>query len=122
MGAPRNMVVGVFDTRDRAERAVAELHIAGYRDDQISTAAPVVAWNRPPGERVARPLEAAGAAADKAKLVSLGISEEDARYYEEEVAAGRFVVAVNCTGNATDGARTAISRNCGYGRIPPHLR
>ena len=32
-------VVGVFDTQDRAERAVAELHIAGYRDDQINTAA-----------------------------------------------------------------------------------
>ena len=44
MGATRrcDTVVGVFDTRDRAERAVAELHIAGYRDEQISTAALVV--------------------------------------------------------------------------------
>src|SRR4051794_29058503 len=31
--------VGVFQTRDAAERAVAELRAAGYRDDQIGLVA-----------------------------------------------------------------------------------
>ena len=41
-------VVGVFDTRDRAERAVAELRAAGYRDDRIGTGA-VLLEDRLPG-------------------------------------------------------------------------
>ena len=31
-------VVGVFDSRDRAERAVADLRALGFRDDQIGVA------------------------------------------------------------------------------------
>ncbi len=35
---PRPTVVGVFDSRDQAERAVDELHRAGFTDDQIGLA------------------------------------------------------------------------------------
>jgi hypothetical protein len=116
-------VVGVFDTRDRAERAVAELRAAGYRDDQIGMGARVAPGDSVSGSKAAQPLcsaEATGSVAGA--LVDLNVSEQDSKYYEGEVAAGRFVVTVNCAGDSADAARTAIGRNCGYGRIAPNLR
>jgi hypothetical protein len=116
-------VVAVFDTRDRAERAVAELHTAGYRGDQIKTSAGVASGDSSFGAQRARPVGQAGTKPSLAEaLLDLGVSEEDARYFEGEAAEGRFVVAVDCAGESADPARTTIGRNCGYGRIPPHLR
>jgi hypothetical protein len=162
------MTVGVFETRDAAERAVADLRAAGYRDDEIS----VVAKNES-GEVVhtdatghnnaadgaalgvaagagvgalaslavsfgvipvigpvlaAGPIAAAvftGAATAAAggiagALIGAGIPEEDARYYEGEVNAGRYVVMVD------RGARTRddweiFSRHGGYNRAYPRV-
>jgi hypothetical protein len=116
-------VVAVFDTWERAERAMVELHTAGYRGDQIKTSAGVAVGDSILGTQEVRPLVPTGAEGCLAgALVDLGVSEEDARYYEGEVAEGRFVVAVDCGGASADAARTTFGRNCGYGRIPPDLR
>lgn len=67
-------------------------------------------------------LNAAGGAAlagIAGALVGLGIPEEDARYYEDEVKAGRYLVTVDC--NDRDDARGVMTRHGGYDRVtaPP---
>jgi hypothetical protein len=49
-------------------------------------------------------------------LVGLGIPEEDAAFYQDEVKAGRYVVTVDC--GYGDDARDVISRHGGYNRMP----
>ncbi len=141
----RTTAVGVFPDRAEAERAVAELKRAGFRDDQIgvvtqkadergtavhkeagskagegaaigaATGAGVgVAWALgiaagifPPlgvvaGGTLMAILASAGAGAVAAgiavALIGLGIPEEEARYYEGEVKAGRTLVTVKADG------------------------
>lgn len=63
-------------------------------------------------------LNAAGGAAlagITGALIGWGIPEEDARYYEEEVKAGRFLVAVQAD-DRIDEARAALHRHDGYDR------
>lgn len=48
-------------------------------------------------------------------LIGWGIPEEDAKYYEDEVKAGRYVVTVNPR-NKADSAREIYTRHGGYDR------
>jgi hypothetical protein len=48
-------------------------------------------------------------------LVGWGIPEEDAKYYEGEVKAGRYLVTVDAGDRATD-ARGIYTRHGGYDR------
>jgi hypothetical protein len=137
-------VVGVFNTRAEADRAVADLKRAGYRDDQIGMVArdaegrtvrtdgsgdrtnagegaaigaaagavggaavgagiaagviPVIGPVLAIGTLGTVLLNAAGGAAIAGlagALIGWGIPEEDARYYESEVKAGRYLVTVD---------------------------
>lgn len=155
--------VGVFETRAAAERAVADLRAAGYRDDQIGLVAkdergktvrtdgageannagegavigaaagagamalgslavsfgviPVIGPILAVGPIAAALISgAAGAAAGgvAGALIGWGIPEEDARYYEEEVKAGRYLVTV--TGDRHVDARGHMTRHGGYDR------
>jgi hypothetical protein len=156
--------VGVFQTRDAAERAVADLRAAGYRDDQIGLVArdsrgntvrtdgagdtnaaegaavgaaagagamalgslavtfgviPVIGPILAVGPLAAALISAgAGAAAGgiAGALIGWGIPEEDARYYEGEVNAGRYVVTVDA-GDRHDAARAVYTRHGGYDRF-----
>jgi hypothetical protein len=47
-------------------------------------------------------------------LIGLGIPEEDARYYENEVKAGKYLVTVEC--GYGDDARDIVKRHGGYDR------
>ena len=47
-------------------------------------------------------------------LIGWGIPEEDARYYEDEVKSGRYLVTVEC--GYSDDARDIIRRHGGYDR------
>jgi hypothetical protein len=47
-------------------------------------------------------------------LIGWGIPEEDAKYYEGEVQAGRYVVTVEC--GQGDDARDVLRRHGGYDR------
>jgi hypothetical protein len=158
--------VGVFATREAADRAVAELRAAGYKDSQIglvhkdergrtvktdatgannagegaaigaATGAaagaaigagivagviPVIGPVLAIGTLGTILLNAAGGAAVAGlagALIGWGIPEEDAKYYEGEVKAGRYLVTVDCgTGND---ARDVLTRAGGYSRpVPP---
>ncbi|MFO0799203.1 MAG: general stress protein [Gemmataceae bacterium] len=158
--------IGVFQTRDAAERAVADLRAAGYRDDQIGLVArdargnavrtgadgdtnaaegaaigaaagagalalgslavtfgviPVIGPVLAVGPLAAALISAgAGAAAGgvAGALIGWGIPEEDAKYYEGEVKAGRFVVTV-AAGDRHDHARAVYTRHGGYDRFNP---
>lgn len=155
--------VGVFETRAAAERAVADLKAAGYRDDQIGLVAkdaegktvrtdgagetnagegaltgaavgagagalvglgvlagviPVIGPVLAVGTLGTILLNAAGGAAIAGlagALVGLGIPEGDAKYYEEEVVAGRYLVTVEAGDRAAD-ARGVYTRHGGYDR------
>jgi hypothetical protein len=155
--------VGVFTTREAAERAVADLKRSGYRDDQIGLVGknadgktvktdgsgethagegaaigaaagagvaglvslgvsfgviPVIGPILAMGPLAAALVSAAGGAAAAGvagALIGWGIPEEDARYYEGEVKAGRYLVTVD-RGNRTDDARGVFTRHGGYDR------
>lgn len=159
-----NTIVGVFSTRDAAERAISELKSAGYRDNQIGLVAkdssgktvkrdgsgardtnapegaaigaaagagalalgslavsfgviPVIGPILAVGPLAAALISAAGGAAVGSvtgALIGWGIPEEDARYYEDQVQAGRYLVTVEC-GQGND-ARDLLSRHGGYNR------
>jgi hypothetical protein len=159
-----NTTVGVFTTREAADRAVAELKRSGYRDDQIGLVGkdssgrtvktdgsgskdnnagegaaiglaagaaagtavgvgvlagviPVVGPVLALGTLGTILLNAAGGAAVAGlagALIGWGIPDEDARYYESEVKAGRYLVTVEC--GQGDDARDLLVRHGGYDR------
>jgi hypothetical protein len=155
--------VGVFETRAAADRAVADLKAAGYRDDQIGMVAkdargktvrtdgagetnaeegaaigavagaaggalvgagivagviPVIGPVLALGTLGTILVNAAGGAAAAGivgALVGWGIPEEDAKYYESEVQAGRYLVTVD-RGTRSDDPRAVFTRHGGYDR------
>lgn len=155
--------VGVFATRAAAERAVADLKAAGYRDDEIGLVAKDASGktvktdgagetNAEEGAAVGAVAGAVGGAAVGAgiiagvipvigpvlalgtlgtilvnaaggaaiagiagALVGWGIPEEDAKYYESEVQAGRYLVTVD-RGSRADDPWGTFSRHGGYNR------
>jgi hypothetical protein len=159
-----NTTVGVFATRAAADKAIAELKKAGYRDDQIGLVAkntsgktvkrdgsgaqetnagegaaigaaagavggaavgagilagviPVIGPVLAIGTLGTILLNAAGGAAIAGvagALVGWGIPEEDAKFYESQVQAGRYLVTVEC--GQGDDARNLLSRHGGYDR------
>ena len=156
--------VAVFPTRAAADRAIADLKAAGYRDDQIGLVAknergktvrtdgsgaeetnaaegaaigagvgalggaavgagivagviPVIGPVLAIGTLGTILLNAAGGAAAAGlagALIGWGISDEDAKYYEGEVKAGRYLVTVEC--GQGDDARDLLTRHGGYDR------
>ena len=154
--------VGVFATRQAADRAIADLKAAGYRDDQIGLVGkdasgktvktdgagetnagegaaigagvgaltgagvgaavwfgliPVIGPVLAVGTIGTILLNAAGGAAAASlagALIGHGIPEDDAKYYEGEVKAGRYLVTVDAGGR--DDARGVFTKHGGYGR------
>ena len=159
MATDRSTVVGVFDERDLAERAVDDLHQAGFQDDQIGFVfRPGESSHEIPSEvpddsakgGVAGAIAGAGvggflgAAASLllpgfgpilaggilatilggvavgaatggiiGALVDLGIPEDEARFYEDELNAGNIILSVK-SGNRYDEARQILFRNGAY--------
>jgi hypothetical protein len=159
----RATVIRVFESRDRAEQAIADLRRAGFRDDEIGMVArdaegrttrtdgsggthagegavtgavvgagagalvglgvaagviPVIGPVLAVGTLGTVLLNAAGGAAIAGiagALVGMGIPEEDARYYEGEVKAGRYLVTVAAPGREPE-ARMVLDRFGGYDR------
>jgi len=149
----RSTVVGVFNSRAEAERAVADLKRAGFKEDEISLVGkndrgegnkagagattgaaigagaaaltslgitfaiipaigPVLAL----GPLAAALLSAAGGAAAGGiigALIGLGIPEHEAKYYEGELQAGRYLVTVKA-GSRYDEAWAILRRMGAY--------
>ncbi|MCE9566343.1 MAG: YsnF/AvaK domain-containing protein [Planctomycetes bacterium] len=154
--------VGIFTTKTAADKAVADLRAAGYRNDQIGILAkdssgtamktdgagetnagegamigaaagagvgglvglgilagviPVIGPILAIGTLGTILLNAAGGAAIASltgALIGWGIPEEDAKYYESEVQAGRYLVTVDA-GDRTDSS-AVFTRHGGYDR------
>jgi hypothetical protein len=135
--AVRYPAVGVFADRDGAERAVADLRRAGFREEEVGVLARTPEVERQEGRRAdcstahaaegagvgvlvgaslggltagagAVPGAAAGGLAGVAgagalggvvgALIGLGVPEAEARYYRQELEAGRTLVAVQADG------------------------
>lgn len=156
--ANRSTVVGVFEDPRQAERAVSELHRAGFTDDQVGLArrdgqpaSGETDTGAHTGESVATgavaggvlggllgaaaallipgigPVIAGGILAASlggaalgataggllGALTSLGVPEEDARYYESEFQSGRTIVTVKA-GDRSQEASGILRRHDAY--------
>ena len=154
-GSANAAVVGVFESRARAQEAVGELRRAGFREDEIgvltrsdadvitdpthtrweegtglgaaaggatglSLGMAVAAGLMPPlgpvlaGGTLVALLASAGTGAAVGSvvggLVGLGVPEEDAKWYEGELNAGRVLVAVQAPAGRADEARNVIRK------------
>jgi uncharacterized protein (TIGR02271 family) len=155
------VAVGVFENRADAEKAIEDLHRAGFRDSQIGIVArekgrvtkktskgeethagegaaagavagagvgalvglgiaagviPVIGPAIAGGTLAVVLANAAGGAAlagAAGALIGLGIPEDDAKYYERELKAGRTIVTVRATTRLEE-AREILRRHHGY--------
>ena len=91
----RSIVVGVFQNETQAQQAMADLQNAGFTDDQI------------------RYSVHKGGSGILDSLTGLGLSQDDATYYNNEFMAGRTVVTVN-SGDRQQEAYDILRRNGAY--------
>jgi hypothetical protein len=161
--ATKRTTVGIFESRAAADKAIADLKAAGYRDAQIGLvgkdpsgktvrSGAANETNVEEGAAIGAAAGAAGGAAIGAgilagvipvigpvlalgtlgtilvnaaggaaiagiagALIGWGIPEEDAKYYEGEVAAGRYLVTVTSDSDRGD-AFGVLTRHGGYDR------
>jgi hypothetical protein len=109
----RTIVVGVFDDLFLVDLAVSELSKAGFDENQI-----VVALGRcRNGGCTDGTVAAAPATAVDAGLVGVlagaGMPEHEARYYQDELEAGRAIVTVSAHRRAPQ-ARAILRRHGSY--------
>ena len=112
----RSTVVGVFTEPGLADRAIDELERAGFRDDQISLSRHEdtdsdVSW-------IGRIDSLLSGLKDSdrsivKRLVSMGVPEEEARYYQGELELGRTIVTVEA-GDRREDALEILRSNGGY--------
>ena len=113
MTTTQQVIVGVFDDRSQAEQAVNELLQAGFSDDQIRYSA-----HGTSGGGILATLKSLFTGKDTDRvyddLVGLGVSRDDASYYQREFEAGRDIVAVLADGRMQE-ATSILARHGGYG-------
>lgn len=102
MSYPVNQVLGIFDERDDAARAVAELRRAGFAHDQLSVLSGVRGSARVDSEGTAHGLTGITERSIEHLLTDL----DDLQRYDEAIRAGSVVLAV---GSATDQDRRRIA-------------
>lgn len=112
----RSTLVGVFTEPGVADRAIEELEDAGFRDDQLSLSRKADADRDVSfiGRITSLFPDLTGSERDIVKrLVSMGVPEEDARYYQSELELGRSLVTVEA-GDRREDAIEIINSNGGY--------
>jgi hypothetical protein len=118
---PRTTLVGIFEDRLAAERAVDELERNNFKSDQVGYA---IRGTGDPAQRgmisdAEGTKDARGAIAGTAvggifgALTGLGISEDEARQLEHEFKSGRAIVAVKAGPRAAEAAEI-MRRHGGY--------
>ncbi len=118
----RSTVVGVFTDPGLADVAIEELVGAGFRDDQISLSRHEdtdsdVSW-------IGRIDSLLSGLKDSdrsivKRLVSMGVPEEEARYYQGELELGRSIVTVEA-GDRREDALEILRSNGGYDSTTRH--
>ena len=141
-------IVVIFDDPEDARQAVAELRQAGFRDDQVGVAmrGPRTQQGKAPAETTASAADGMGiglfAGASLGGLaggtllglvsggivggllgafIGMGIPEEDARYYQEELEAGRTIVTVQAE-ERQDEVITLLRCHGGREATPPAVQ
>ena len=112
----RSTVVGVFTDPGLADVAIEELVGAGFRDDQISLSRHEntdsdVSWIGRIDSLLSG-LKGSDRSIVK-RLVSMGVPEEEARYYQSELEFGRTIVTVEA-GDRREDALEILRSNGGY--------
>jgi hypothetical protein len=104
-------LIGVFTDRGEADAAIDQLQEAGFSSEQLSLShrQGVLAgrvkhlFSKLPGQE--------GSIVDELKR--LGVPEDEARYYQNELDAGRIIVTVQADGRQED-ARVILESNGAY--------
>jgi uncharacterized protein (TIGR02271 family) len=91
-------IIGVFDESALANNAIAALRQAGFRDDQIQTPGHHAAGGFLAGLKSMFTGEDASTESVAGDLTRMGISNDEARYYENEYQVGHALVAVRAGG------------------------
>jgi hypothetical protein len=117
MLSARQLVVGIFCNRTQIEQAINELHQVGFDNRHIRFAKHGISVDEvyKKVKRLFRVQKTTISAANVFydDLVNMGMPPEDARYYQREFEAGRFVVAVLGSGVPLV-ATSILIRNGGY--------
>jgi len=108
------MVVALFTDENQAQQAVDALLKAGFDSSQISFAGHGTPRGLLAGLKSFFTGEAMSVGGAYNDLVSKGMSEQDAQYYQQEFDAGRSVVAVSGSDRLQE-ASTILSSYGGYG-------
>jgi uncharacterized protein (TIGR02271 family) len=114
MTTGNSALVGVFNERAQAENAIEQLHNAGIPDEQIS-----YSGGSGSGGGFLAGIKSlfTGEDATNTSLVSdltgMGLSQDEANYYNQEHQAGRFIVAVN-PGARWQDAQTILNSGGAY--------
>ncbi len=112
----RSTVVGVFTDPGLADVAIEELVGAGFRDDQISLSRHEdtdsdVSWIGRIDSLLSGLKDSDRSIVER--LVSMGVPEEEARYYQGELKLGRSIVTVEA-GDRREDALEILRSNGGY--------
>jgi hypothetical protein len=112
----RSTVVGVFTDPGLADVAIEELVGAGFRDDQISLSRHEdtdsdVSWIGRIDSLLSGLKDSDRSIVER--LVSMGVPEEEARYYQGELEVGRSIVTVEA-GDRREDAIEILRSNGGY--------
>lgn len=107
---PRSLIVGVFTDGVQADLALDQLQQEGFNSDLLSLS------HQQGGRSGVKDLfsklpEQQGSIVDELKR--LGLPEEEARYYQNELDAGRLIVTVQADGRQQD-AREILESNGAY--------
>ncbi len=127
----QSTVIGVFRDRAIADAAIRELHQAGFRDDQIHLMGHSGGGNALEGLKNLFSSKHTTTTTDTAdELTQAGIGQDNIAYYQQEIEAGNFIVAVQSYGQQRQArdilyqhgaydASTDESRIGGGGRVIP---
>ena len=112
MSTMQRLVVAVFDDRAQAEQAVNELENAGFSNDQIR-----FAGHGASSGGILDSLKSLFTGQDTGSvyndLVSMGMPQDDASYFQQEYEAGRSIVTV-LAGERMQEATAILARYGGY--------
>lgn len=118
----RSTVVGVFTDPGLADVAIEELVGAGFRDDQISLSRHEDTDSDASWIGRIDSLLSGLKDSDRSivkRLVSMGVPEEEARYYHGELELGRSIVTVEA-GDRREDAIEILRSNGGYDSTTRH--
>src|SRR3984957_11631926 len=112
MTTTQRIVVAVFNDRTQAEQAVNALQNAGFSDDQIR-----YAGHGASGGGILASLKSLFTGEETGSvyndLVSMGVSQDDASYFQQEYEAGHSIVTV-LAGERMQEATALLARYGGY--------